>query len=349
MSRIINFIAIVLCFPCFINAFVKSDSLKVLQLNLWAQGEIVPGGDKGIIDVIDQTDPDVVFLCELYSAKGKHSIGHLKDELKIRGKFYYGENLEQTIGILSKKKLDEVDLCFTLEDKSRPNPVCKATISIGSRKLIAYSVHLDWTHYECYLPRGYSGTTWKKLVAPINSSDTVLVANRLSYREEGIKALLADASKEIKNGNLVILGGDFNEPSHLDWQEDTKDIRNHNGLVINWDCSVLLQNAGFRDAYREKYPNAVTHPGFTFPAGNKDVELKKLVWAPDVDERDRIDFIYYYPDPALRLVKAIIVGPSCDIYKGKIVKNDSEDCFWEPKSVWPSDHKGNLCVFLLKR
>ncbi len=38
--------------------------------------------------------------------------------------------------------------------------------------------------------------------------------------------------------------------------------------------------------------------GFTFPAGNKlaeEAKLEKLAWAPEADERDRIDFIYYYP------------------------------------------------------
>ena len=56
-----------------------------------------------------------------------------------------------------------------------------------------------------------------------------------------------------------------NEPSHLDWKENTKNLWDHNGTVVRWDCSVLLENAGFKDAYRTKYPNPVTHPGFTFP------------------------------------------------------------------------------------
>ncbi len=72
--------------------------------------------------------------------------------------------------------------------------------------------------------------------------------------------------KKLKKGNLVVLGGDFNEPSHLDWQQNTKDMRDHNGLVINWDCSVLLYEAGFKDAYREIYPDAVTHPEIYIPS-----------------------------------------------------------------------------------
>lgn len=349
MKRIISLAIIISIFPFFVySATEKNDTLKVLQLNLWGQGETVPNGVKGIVDIIDQTDPDIVFLCEIFSQKEKHFMDYLTSELKKRGKQYYGENLKQTMGVLSKIKMDEVSSCFTLADKSRPNPVCKATISLGAKKLIAYSVHWDWTHYECYLPRGYSGTTWKKLPEPVSNADSILAANRVSFRDEGVKALLEDAGKEIEKGNLVILGGDFNEPSHLDWQQNTKDMRNHNGLVINWDCSVLLYDAGFKDVYREIYPDAVTHPGFTFPAGNRDADLNKLVWLPDRDERDRIDFIYYYPDPSLSLENAVIVGPSQNILKGEIIENDSEDQFIKPTGTWPSDHKGIFSTFLIE-
>ena len=77
----------------------------------------------------------------------------------------------------------------------------------------------------------------------------------------------------------------------------TKKLWGHNGVIVNWDCSRMLYEAGFRDAYRSVYPNPVTHPGFTYPAGNKCAPVAKLTWAPEADERERIDFIYYYPSP----------------------------------------------------
>ena len=144
------------------------------------------------------------------------------------------------------------------------------------------------------------------------------------------------------------MGGDFNEPSHLDWQDNTKNLFDHNGAVIHWDCSMMLSQAGFKDAYRVKYPDPVLYPGFTFPAGNKvaeEAKLEKLAWAPDVDERDRIDFIYYYPQQGLSLDECVLVGPSETVLKGKIEKNDSKDVFLTPTCVWPTDHKGNLATF----
>lgn len=124
-----------------------------------------------------------------------------------------------------------------------------------------------------------------------------MAANRLAFRDETIRAFIEEVQTDMLAGRSVIMGGNFNEPSHLDWQTDTRNVWDHNGAVIHWNCSVMLQKAGFKDAYREKHPDAVHYPGFTFPAGNKlaeEAKLEKLAWAPDVDERDRIDFIYYY-------------------------------------------------------
>lgn len=105
----------------------------------------------------------------------------------------------------------------------------------------------------------------------------------------------------------------------------------------------------FEDYRLFYYPDPVAYPGFTFPAGNKlaeEAKLEKLAWAPDVDERDRIDFIYYYPTyETLSLKKSILVGPSETVIRGKIEKNNFKDRFFTPKSIWPTDHKGNLATF----
>lgn len=72
------------------------------------------------------------------------------------------------------------------------------------------------------MPRGYSGTSWKKIDNPITDESEVLKANRLSFRDESIRTFVQEVQTDIKQGRPVIMGGDFNEPSHLDWQADTK-------------------------------------------------------------------------------------------------------------------------------
>lgn len=338
-------VCILLALSALLAGASAPDTLKVLQLNIWNQCSNVDGAVESIIDVLDQTGPDIAFLCEM-SGPDRNFMEHITSGLRKRGKHYFGIHPGHSTGILSRYALGDAGSAFSIEGGSCP--ATKATVTVRGKKITLYSVHWDYTHYECYMPRGYSGTTWKKLQAPVSDSDSILKANRLSLRDEGVAAFINDAAGEIARGNIVIMGGDFNEPSHLDWQSDTKDLRDHNGLAIDWDCSVMLQNAGFRDAYRELYPDPVTHPAMTWPAGNRAADMKRLVWIPDRDDRDRIDFIYYRPDPSLTLHDMIIVGPREDVSTGEIISPETSDRFLTPSCIWPSDHKGNLATFILK-
>lgn len=91
----------------------------------------------------------------------------------------------------------------------------------------------------------------------------------------------------------------------------------------------------------------MTHPGFTFPANTLGVAIEKLVWSPEADDRDRIDFIFYYPDNRLNLLDVKIVGPKGDIVKNRRVYIKTSDEFIEPLSIWPTDHKAVLASFNL--
>lgn len=325
-------------------------SFTVLQLNLWHEGSKVPDGYRGIVDVLDQADADVVFLCEIRDLNGDPFMPRLTADLEKRGKHYYGETLGMSVGILSKVKPDSVARCCVVpgeEDRA----MLKAVVTLAGRPVSFYACHLDYLHYECYMPRGYSGQTWSKIDRPVTDEPTVLAANRLALRDEAIRAFIEEVQQEKRLGRPVVMGGDFNEPSHLDWQADTKDLWDHNGAVIHWDCSVMLQQAGFKDVYRERYPDAVEYPGFTFPAGNRAAEkakLEKLAWAPEADERDRIDFIYYWPaSGTLSLNDTQLVGPRETVVRGRIEANDSKDRFFTPEAIWPTDHKGNLATFYI--
>ncbi len=66
MNKIIKLLIITILLPlCTFKAACKQNTLKVLQLNLWVLGENVPDGLKGIVDIIDQTDPDIALFCEI--------------------------------------------------------------------------------------------------------------------------------------------------------------------------------------------------------------------------------------------------------------------------------------------
>ncbi|CDF80339.1 endonuclease/exonuclease/phosphatase [Formosa agariphila KMM 3901] len=198
-----------------------------------------------------------------------------------------------------------------------------------------------------YLPRSYDGSTWKVLEKPITNISKIQEINMASKRDEAIAAFINDAKSEVLNGNVVIYGGDNNEPSHLDWVEANKDLYDHHGVVMPWFNTVQLDKAGFLDAYRTVFSNPITHPGFTYPANNTAVPVTKLAWSPNADDRDRIDFIFYYPDTRLKLENVAILGPRGDIVRNKRVIENTADNIITPKNIWPSDHKAVLAVFKL--
>lgn len=327
-----------------VAGYSQKKEMIVLQMNIWQEGTMVKGGFDAIADEVARLEPDIVMFSEVRNYQGKQFIPRMLQALDDRGKKYYGESSTLDVGILSKYEIfGQTPNCPQAKDGGS---VLKAKINFEGRTVVIYSAHLDYTHYACYLPRGYNGVTWKKMDAPVLDALAIEKANNESLRDEAILHVIEDARSE--EGNIIILGGDFNEPSHLDWKENTKNLWDHNGVVVRWDCSVLLSNAGFKDAYRVKYPNPVTHPGFTFPSDNEGVPVEKLSWAPEADERDRIDFIYFVPDKRLKLEKIAILGPDRSIVRGKRVKEEGKDWFIEPISVWPTDHKAILATFRLK-
>ncbi|MHC8947943.1 endonuclease/exonuclease/phosphatase family protein [Sphingobacterium hungaricum] len=339
---VLSISCVLFCFSAAIAQQQKFD-LKVFQINIWHEGTQIPNGLQVIAEEIIDKDPDIVLFSEIKHRTDSGFIRQIIQVLKANGATYYGKgnNEDLDVGLISKYPLKFPDV---EQEKNELPAVSKTKISIKGRDFIFYSAHLDYTNYACYLPRGYDGVTWKKLPAPIINNEEVLTANKLSQRDEAIAAVISDVEKESKN-QLIILAGDFNEPSHLDWTEATKDLFDHRGTVIPWHCSVVLYDAGFLDAFRVRFPNPVTHPGFTFPSYNKDVDINKLTWAPDADERDRIDYIYYLQNPSIQVKDVHVVGPVETVVRAKKQDRDSQDQFLVPKAVWPTDHKALLATF----
>ena len=107
----------------------------------------------------------------------------------------------------------------------------------------------------------------------------------------------------------LIMGGDFNSPTHKDWTEETAQW--HNELVVEWPVSKVMMEAGFHDSFRE-IRSDVNYASPTMSA-------KQLTY--------HIDYIYY---------------------KGKDVKAVDSDMHFKYKGIWPSDHPAITSTFLLK-
>ncbi|MFA6768659.1 MAG: endonuclease/exonuclease/phosphatase family protein, partial [Parabacteroides sp.] len=258
--------------------------LRVLQFNIWQEGTVVKGGFYAIIREIIRTKADLITLSEVRNYNNSRLDQRLIEAMKAKGYKYYAEKSTDS-GILSRFPIKQQWNFFPVNDDH--GSITKALIDVNGTEVILYSAHLDYRNCSIYLPRGYDGSTWKELEAPITDDKLIEADNLRSQRDEAIDAFIKDSKKEILKGRIIILGGDFNEASHLDWIEETKDMFDHNGVVMKWRNTLELDKAGFKDAYREIFPNPVTHPGFTFPADNPAVPLTKLAWSPKADDRDR--------------------------------------------------------------
>lgn len=318
-------------------------TLRVLQFNIWLGGSRVEGGRAGIADTIAEVRPDIVMLSE----SNPERVAHLLADLAERGLTYYDNANPSDPAVISRYPI--------VEHQSFPS-WSKAVIDVDGTEVAAYSGHLEYRYYVNYLPRGYGGGTpapletseygWGEIpTGPITDTDLIMRLNEASGRTAVTRTVLRDAARERRKGRLTLLAGDFNEPSHLDWTRRTRNLFDHNGTVVKWSTTRAIEDAGFRDSYREVHPDPVRTPGFTWPSDNPGADVGELTWAPKADERDRIDFVFYHPDRRLRLLDSVIVGPSTSIVRNERVRETGRDRFLTPHWTWPTDHKAVLSTF----
>lgn len=331
----ISKIFILLLLP-FLNGQAKTPrEITVLQWNIWQEGSVVAGGFDAIADEVARLKPDFVTFSEVRNYNGTDFSARIVEALRERGETYYSFYSYDT-GLISRHPIKEHVTVFP-ENKDHGS-VYKLTTAIGRQTVSVYTAHLDYQDCAYYNVRGYDGNTWKPTAIPGNAEEVVRLSDR-SWRNEAMQILLNEARHDEAAGHIVIIGGDFNEPSHLDWTASTAHLYDHHGLVIPWTVSTMLEKAGYHDAYRTLYPDVLRYPGFTYPSQNTGVAIEKLTWAPESDERERIDFIHY-KGKNVRVTDAKIFGPDSSICRSKEVPDTLGDPFIKPLGTWPTDHKG---------
>lgn len=313
------------------------------MLNAWHGGKQVAGGVGMIADIIKASGATLAFIPE-----ANETTPDIVARLNAEGSdFQYkltGDN-----AIISAYPIGEVT--------ALPY-ITKAVVTVGSVEIAAYAAHLQYRWYATYLPRGYGAGVpsgpysehgWNKIPSgPVTDEAGVDGVNEESGRPRVIAQFIEDALQERRLGRAVIIGGDFNEPSTLDWTKRTARLFDHHGVIQRWGSTQLLQDAGYIDAYRHRYPNPVTHPGFTWPSDNPTVAVNVLTWAPEADERDRIDYIFHHPDGRLKLKDAWVVGPRASIVRSRRVTESGKDRFVLAEIPWPTDHKGVLASYTVR-
>lgn len=266
------------------------EELKVMSWNIWhgghEHGEVV--GVERVIDIIKESGADVISMQETY--------GSAEEVADALGYVFYLRS--SNLSIMSRFPILETF------DIYNPFNVGAVTIRLGpERKINFYTI---WLHY---LPDYWIGN-----LDPLPNIDTVLMEESTTRLKE-INTILNKMSHHIFLADHipVIMAGDFNSSSHLDWTKKT--ASNHGGLVVEWSVSKAIGEAGFVDSYRAVYPNPKTHPGRT--------------WSPIFTDQlaDRIDYIYYK-------------GKSLEAYDSKMIDSHLVK--------FPSDHATVVTSFKLK-
>ncbi len=261
-------------------------SLNLMAWNIWHGGRRHGRdiGPKQVIDFIKDTGTDIVMMQETYGSGAL-----IADALG-----YYFYLASTNISVMSKYPI--------LETKAPYDPFRLGLTTIQLSQGQKINLASLWIHY---LP------AWRRDSNAPDATDEGLIKGEAKTRHKEIREIIELLQPEIENADEtpLIIGGDFNSPSHLDWVDQTKDW--HNGLTVDWPVSKEMQRAGFSDSFREINPDL----NYREPTMTKEM----LTY--------RIDYIYY---------------------QGNKLQATSSNMHNRYKGIWPSDHPAVTTTILLK-
>ena len=186
-------------------------------------------------------------------------------------------------------------------------------VDVAGRKVVLFNIHATDYPYQPYqlLRIPYDAAPFLETAAQAEQSAQ-------ETRQSALDLLRTDL-QFAEDADLVVLTGDFNEPSIHDWTARAVAAGRH-PLAVSWPLTGAIEQLGFTDAYRAAHPDEVANPGFT--------------WSPLIregatdDHADRIDYVF-------------VLGTTAKVIGAKVVGEDSDkaDLVVNP---WPSDHRAIL-------
>jgi endonuclease/exonuclease/phosphatase family metal-dependent hydrolase len=263
--------------------------LRVMIFNIWLGGDQVNLGLT--FDAIRAADPDILLLQE--------AEGQTRRFAEALGWPYAMERRH----IISKHPL--------FDPPAADADYALAEIRPGRFVAVA-DIHLTSDPYGPYAVR--EGKT----------AEEVLTLEKETRLPE-IEVYIAQLSPVAAGGVPVIIGGDFNAPSHLDWTAAMVTARPQVRFPVEWPVTKALADAGFHDSYRDAHRDPVAKPGITWTSGYPVAHI-----LPDeaVDRIDQIHVLGNATTVASQLVGEV-GGPDIDI----------------GISPWPSDHHALVSTF----
>ena len=265
--------------------------LRVLAWNIWHGGRR-KGRDEGVqrvVEVIEDSRADIVLMQETYGS-GPRISGRLGFDYYLRS---------SNLSVMSRFPIEDVHRLY------QGFRLGGATIRL--RPDLAIQAYSLWINY---LPSVES-----QLAA--GATAEALAAADAETRGKEMNDILAELLPHVATvpGMPVLVGGDFNSGSHLDWTPAASQLANHHGRVVAWPVSLAMQAAGFVDTYRAAHPSPIEFPGTT--------------WSPEFPEShpDRIDYVY-------------VRGDRWNVLDSEVLSEHARG--------WPSDHAAVLSTLDLR-
>ena len=224
------------------------NSLRVLVWNVLHGANDVDEGPEKALAVIRHAKPDIVLLQESYDIDGdRPRLGEW-----LAGELGWNQHQAQSTHLCVLTPL-ELEATFFHHEWHGVGALLKDS---QQRELLAWSIWIDYRAFVGYELRDNPDMSDELLLAAETER-----SNRLK-QATAIIAHLRDAGQLDAKVPLLV-GGDWNCPSHLDWTVDTARVYTHR-RALPLPVSMAMHDAGFMDTFRVLHPDPVQYPGITW-------------------------------------------------------------------------------------
>ena len=266
-----------------------TEQLRLMTWNIWGRLNQAPQytidnktARQRTIDSIRTTKADIIAMVETYG-----SAQEIAGELDF---YYYTPSAQANLAIFSRYPLTNTGTPSRLSSTS----FIAATAELpGGSKVRIYDIWL---------------TSAGRHIVQIKDrelSDLEFCAGD-DIRHAQLQVFLghSDFEKDLADEDmLIIVAGDFNCVSHLDYGADTKSQNLNFGRILPIKASATMEQSGFIDTYRFVHPKitrdtlgytwTTVGQGFTYEEQEGFVPVEKNPSPQYQDPYARIDFIYY--------------------------------------------------------
>lgn len=284
--------------------------------------------ESNMFAVVRAVDPDVLLVQETYGSFDRFRAALPDRHARLLGacnSVFSRYPIVKVHDTYRERKLYGCTNGWDYAGDTGPFHFAVAELDVKGRRVRVCPIAMNWEPYPTALPDDLDA-------AGLLAAEAGPQRNGGTPRPQAIADILASIRPLLAETDEIplVIGGDFNSHSHLDWTVATADHFGHGGRVVPWPVSRTMAEAGFTDTYRALHPDPISNYGTTF--------MRKKPWDAKTPIYARIDFIYS-KGAGLEPVRSEAFN---GVYHRPFAfRGESYTCF-------PSDHGFVLTTFVLK-